>query len=443
MKVLKFGGTSLGSPTRMHAVAQLITQRVQSKTIIVLSAVAGTTNTLVKIASALSQKNQHEADSIIEDLYETYRNFCQELLIQKNSLQKGNDIVDAHFTALRSMADSLYSAELEKEVLAQGELLSTKLFMTYLEQEQIPAVLLPALDFMRIDEENEPDTAHIQGKLHQLLAAHPDIQLFITQGYICLNSQNRVDNLQRGGSDYTASLIGEAVKASEIQIWTDIDGMHNNDPRIVKNTYPIPRLSFDEAAELAYFGAKILHPSSVRPAQNANIPVRLLNTMKPEAAGTLITATVDADREFTAVAAKDGITAIKVKSSRMLLAFGFLRKVFEIFEDYKTPIDLITTSEVAISLTIDDQLHLNQIRKELEDFGDVEIHTNHSIICIVGNMPFHKVGMLKKVLDAMEGIPIRMVSYGGSKFNISLLIDSRYKEETLIRLNEKIFGQPR
>lgn len=442
MKVLKFGGTSLGSPERMHAVAELITQE-RGKKIVVLSAVSGTTNTLVNIAAALSKKDHLEAAAIINQLYEVYQAYCQNLLHQAHPLEKGREIVETHFTVLRSMVNTEYSADIEKEILAQGELLSTKLFVTYLEQEGIKATLLPALEFMRIDEENEPDEAYIREHLQGLIKQQQGQDLFVTQGYICLNSQNRVDNLQRGGSDYTASLVGEAIDASEIQIWTDIDGMHNNDPRIVKHTYPIPKLSFDEAAELAYFGAKILHPSSIRPAQHANIPVRLLNTMKPDAAGTLITADIEPAREFTAVAAKDGITAIKVKSSRMLLAYGFLRKVFEIFENYRTPIDLITTSEVAISLTIDNQAHLSEIKEELENFGDVEVHTDHSIICIVGNMPFSKVGMLKKVLDAMGDIPIRMVSYGGSKFNISLLIDSQYKAETLTRLNEKIFGQER
>ncbi|MFP4089495.1 MAG: aspartate kinase [Cyclobacteriaceae bacterium] len=442
MKVLKFGGTSLGSAERMRSVADLITQDNEPK-MVVLSAVSGTTNTLVSIAAALENSNKKEAEKIIHELYKSYQDYYQNLLHEEKSRQKAREIVEAHFTALHSMADSQYSADVEKEILAQGELLSTRLFVTYLAQEGIEGVLLPALEFMKIDEENEPDTTFIRQNLHRHIDQYPNNKLFVTQGYICLNNQNRIDNLKRGGSDYTASLLGEALDAREIQIWTDIDGMHNNDPRVVKHTYPIPRISFDEAAELAYFGAKILHPSSIRPAQHANIPVRLLNTMKPEAAGTLITAEIEPEREFTAVAAKDGITAIKIKSSRMLLAYGFLRKVFEVFEKYKTPIDLITTSEVAVSLTIDDQTHLSKIIEELDDFGDVEIHKQHSIICIVGNMPFQKVGMLKKVLDAMDDIPIRMVSYGGSKFNISLLIDSQYKTETLNRLNEKIFGQSR
>jgi aspartate kinase len=440
MKILKFGGTSLGTPKRMKTVAQLIFQEPEEK-IVVLSAISGTTNTLVNITRAISKHDQSEANALIEELYHSYQEFCQQLLSQEASQRQALQIIEVHFAALRSVAGSVYSAEIEKEILAQGELLSTKLFVTYLEQENVAVILLPALEFMRIDDENEPDTAYIKEKLEASLARNPEQRLFITQGYICLNNKQKIDNLQRGGSDYTASLLGEAVRATEIQIWTDIDGMHNNDPRIVKNTYPIPRLSFDEAAELAYFGAKILHPSSIRPAQHANIPVRLLNTLKPEAKGTSITAEADARREFTAVAAKDGITAIKIKSSRMLLAYGFLRRVFEVFEKYRTPVDLITTSEVAVSLTIDKLNHLSQIIEELQALGNVEIHQDHTIICIVGNMPFHKVGLLTRLMDALNDIPIRMVSYGGSKFNISLLIDSRFKAETLIRLNEKIFGQ--
>ena len=333
-----------------------------------------------------------------------------------------------------------FTGDVEKEILAQGELLSTKLFTIYLEEQGTKATLLPALEFMRIDDENEPDETFIQEKLSALLRAHPRQTIFITQGYICLNSQNRIDNLQRGGSDYTASIIGAAVQASEIQIWTDIDGMHNNDPRVVKKTYPIAQLSFNEAAELAYFGAKILHPFTIRPAQRANIPVRLLNTLAPEAAGTLIS-DKEGERTITAVAAKDGITAIKIRSSRMLLAHGFLRKVFEVFENYKTPIDLITTSEVAVSLTVDNQNHLENIIRDLKAYGEVDVENDNTIICVVGNMPFYKVGILKRVVDAIDDIPIRMLSYGGSKFNISLLIDSQYKEETLNRLNERIFHQ--
>ena len=441
MKILKFGGTSLGTPERMHAITKLILQN-PPPTIVVLSAVSGTTNTLVNIAMALREQDVAQAKQIIGALHQQYQDYYQGLLRQENTRQKGKTIVDAHFEALQGMAQEPFSVDVEKEVLAQGELLSTKLFSVYLEEQHIEAVLLPALDFMRIDALDEPDEEYIQEHLSALLQKHADAPIYVTQGYICLNSRNRIDNLQRGGSDYTASIIGAAVGAEEIQIWTDIDGMHNNDPRVVKNTFPVAELSFNEAAELAYFGAKILHPFTIRPAQRANIPVRLLNTMAPQATGTLISDR-EGQRTITAVAAKDGITAIKIRSSRMLLAHGFLRKVFEVFEKYKTPIDLITTSEVAVSLTVDNQNHLENIIEELKNFGEVDVDNDNTIVCVVGNIPFHKVGVLKSVVEAIDDIPIRMLSYGGSKFNISLLIESKYKAEALTRLNEHIFHQER
>ena len=341
---------------------------------------------------------------------------------------------------LKNTLSNVFSESVEKEILAQGELLSTQLFLAYLHEEKVPSVLLPALDFMRIDEEKEPDTDFIRSMLGQQMRAYPDIQIYLTQGYICRNSQGEVDNLQRGGSDYSASLIGAAIDAEEIQIWTDIDGMHNNDPRIVEKTFPVAELSFDEAAELAYFGAKILHPSSIRPAQKANIPVRLLNTMQPDAAGTMITAK-KGGREIKAVAAKDGIIAVKIKSSRMLLAYGFLCKIFGIFEKYQTPIDMITTSEVAVSLTIDDETHLEAILAELKKYGDVEIDTDQTIICIVGHMLVSQRGVLKRVMDAVGELPVRMVSYGGSRYNISFLIDSHLKKEALNMLNKGLFEE--
>ena len=439
MKILKFGGTSLGTPERMHAVTQLITSDHNPK-IVVLSAVSGTTNTLVQIGTALREGHVEEAKHITHELYQQYQTYYQALLSEATTRQEGARIVEEHFDTLHRVAERPFSSDIEKEILAQGELLSTKLFTAYLREQGIKAVLLPALEFMRIDDSNEPEEPYIKEKLSALLDQHPDVPIYVTQGYICLNSQNHIDNLQRGGSDYTASIIGAAVKAQEIQIWTDIDGMHNNDPRIVEKTYPIAELSFNEAAELAYFGAKILHPFTIRPAQRANIPVRLLNTLAPEAAGTLIS-DKEGERAITAVAAKDGITAIKIRSSRMLLAHGFLRKVFEVFEKYKTPIALITTSEVAVSLTVDNQNHLENIIRELEDYGEVEVENDNTIICVVGNMPFYKVGILKQVVDAIDDIPIRMLSYGGSKFNISLLIESAYKAQTLNRLNERIFHQ--
>ena len=439
MKILKFGGTSLGTPERMHAVRQLIAREEDPK-IVVLSAVSGTTNTLVQIGTALRDGQPERASQIIDGLEKHYQAYTQALLGEETTQAEGRRILEEHFETLRQATQTSFTTDTEKEILAQGELLSTKLFITYLQEQGLEAVLLPALEFMRIDDANEPEEEYIQERLSALLRPHPTVPIFVTQGYICLNSQNRIDNLQRGGSDYTASIIGAAVRAREIQIWTDIDGMHNNDPRVVKKTYPIAELSFNEAAELAYFGAKILHPFTIRPAQRANIPVRLLNTLAPEAAGTLIS-DKEGERAITAVAAKDGITAIKIRSSRMLLAHGFLRKVFEVFEKYMTPIDLITTSEVAVSLTVDNQNHLENIIRELEAFGEVDVENDNTIVCVVGNMPFYKVGILKKVVDAIDDIPIRMLSYGGSKFNISLLIASVHKEETLNRLNERVFHQ--
>ncbi|SFV34666.1 aspartate kinase [Thermoflavifilum thermophilum] len=438
MKIMKFGGTSVGKPERMHAVARLILAEPEDK-IVVLSALSGTTNTLVQISKALAEGHRDQAKQIIDDLRKHYDAFCEGLLQTAEARVKARDIVNHHFEFLEIILKISFSEALERDILAQGELLSTQLFCTYLEEIHVPVVLLPALEFMYIDEYHEPVLNKIKSKLSALLAQYPNQHLFVTQGYICRNARGEVDNLKRGGSDYTASLIGAAVNASEIQIWTDIDGMHNNDPRVVKNTFPIEQLSFDEAAELAYFGAKILHPASIWPAQYFNIPVRLLNTMQPEAKGTLITDQA-AGEGVKAVAAKDGITAIKIKSSRMLLAYGFLRKVFEVFEKYRTPIDMITTSEVAVSLTIDQIVHLENIQRELEAYGSVEVEHDQTIIAIVGNEIVSQKAILKNMFSALEPIPLRMISYGGSRHNVSLLINSSYKEQALRALNKGLFG---
>ena len=438
MKIMKFGGTSVGKPERMHAVARLILSEPEDK-IVVLSALSGTTNTLVQISKALADGHRDQAKQIIDDLRKHYDAFCEGLLQTAEARVKARDIVNHHFEFLEIILKISFSEALERDILAQGELLSTQLFCTYLEEIQVPVVLLPALEFMYIDEYHEPVLAKIKTKLTALLQQYPDQHLFVTQGYICRNARGEVDNLKRGGSDYTASLIGAAVQASEIQIWTDIDGMHNNDPRVVKNTFPIEQLSFDEAAELAYFGAKILHPASIWPAQFFNIPVRLLNTMQPEARGTLITDQATGEG-VKAVAAKDGITAIKIKSSRMLLAYGFLRKVFEVFEKYRTPIDMITTSEVAVSLTIDQIVHLENIQRELEAYGSVEVEHDQTIIAIVGNEIVSQKAILKNMFAALEPISLRMISYGGSRHNVSLLIHSTHKEQALRALNKGLFG---
>jgi aspartate kinase len=438
MKVMKFGGTSVGKPHRMHEVAKLVTKDEESK-IVVLSALSGTTNALVQISQTLAAGDRAAAKLQIEALEKHYHDFIGELLKEESALQKARAVIAEHFEFLTIILKISFSEALNKDILAQGELLSTKLFSIYLDEQRINHVLLPALDFMTIDAFDEPQVGAIKVKLAQLLQRNKDTTIFITQGYISRNARGEVDNLKRGGSDYSASLIAAAINASVCEIWTDIDGMHNNDPRVVTKTVAIEQLSFEEAAELAYFGAKILHPASIWPAQFYNVPVRLLNTMQPEAKGTLIAEKANSVG-VKAVAAKDGITAIKIKSSRMLLAYGFLRKVFEVFEKYRTSIDMITTSEVAVSVTIDNDLNLAAITKELEVFGSVEIDTNQTIVSIIGNEIAETKEVLYKLFEAVSAVPVRMVSYGGSRHNISLLIPRSYKEETLQLLNAGLFG---
>ncbi|MBN8837742.1 MAG: aspartate kinase [Sphingobacteriia bacterium] len=438
MKVMKFGGTSVGKPERMHQVCELVTKDAEPK-IVVLSALSGTTNTLVAISDYLAQGNKSNAKQKIDELEAHYRKFVLELVQTDAARQKANAVVTEHFEFLNIILKISFSEALNKDVLAQGELMSTKLFSAYLDEKNINHALLPALEFMSIDANEEPQLALISKKLQDQLQQHNNTALFITQGYICRNAKGEVDNLKRGGSDYTASLIAAAIQASVCEIWTDIDGMHNNDPRVVNKTIAIEQLSFDEAAELAYFGAKILHPTCIWPTQQTKVPVKLLNTMQPEAKGTVITEEAGSVG-VKAVAAKDGITAIKIKSSRMLLAYGFLRKVFEVFEKYKTPIDMITTSEVAVSVTIDNNTELKNIIRELEPFGTVEVDEQQTIVSIVGNEIAETKEVLKKLFDAIEGIPVRMVSYGGSPHNISLLVGNDYKVKVLQQLNSDLFG---
>ncbi len=435
---MKFGGTSVGKPERMQQVMQLITTDEETK-IVVLSALSGTTNSLVEISNAMASNNKAAAKVLIEKLENHYKDFIKQLLKSSNSLNNAEKILHEHFEFLYIILKISHSESLNKDILAQGELLSTKLFSIFLTENNIAHALLPALEFMSIDAHDEPQVSIITQKLSQLLKEQSDKKIFITQGYICRNAKGEVDNLKRGGSDYSASLIAAAINASVCEIWTDIDGMHNNDPRIVNKTFAIEQLSFEEAAELAYFGAKILHPASIWPAQYYNVPVKLLNTMQPTAKGTLI-AEKAGSVGVKAVAAKDGITAIRIKSSRMLLAYGFLRKIFEVFEKYRTAIDMITTSEVAVSVTIDNDTNLAAIIKELEPFGTVEVDKNHTIVSIVGNQIAETKDIMKKLFDAIEPIPVRMVSYGGSKHNVSLLIASNYKNQTLQLLNEGLFG---
>ena len=438
MKIMKFGGTSVGRPERMHQVAQLVT-RGEEPVIVVLSALSGTTNALVGIGESLSKGEKDAAKQQIDKLEAHYHEFISGLLKEQPSLRRAEAIIAEHFEFLNIILKISFNDALNKDILAQGELLSTKLFSVYLAEKSIDHQLLPALDFMTIDSYDEPQIGSIKVKLAQLLKQHGDKKLFITQGYISRNARGEVDNLKRGGSDYSASLIAAAINASVCEIWTDIDGMHNNDPRVVKQTRAIEQLSFEEAAELAYFGAKILHPASIWPAQQYKIPVKLLNTMQPEAKGTLITLKAGSDG-VKAVAAKDGIIAIKIKSSRMLLAYGFLRKIFEVFEKYRTPIDMITTSEVAVSLTIDNTLHLKEILKELEPFGTTEIDASQTIVSIVGNELASTEELLAKLFTALRTVPVRMVSYGGSPHNISILIPSAHKTTTLQLLNRGLFN---
>lgn len=437
MKVMKFGGTSVGKPERMLEIKKLITKDEEPK-IIVLSALSGTTNSLSQISHLLSGGDRTSAKQHIDALEQHYRNFVIQLVKEEKAYEKALEVVAEHFEFLNIILKISFSEALNKDILAQGELLSTKLFSIYLNEQNIPHVWLAALDFMTVDAAGEPQVGSIKVKLSQLLRSHGDAKIFVTQGYICRNSKGEVDNLKRGGSDYSASLIAAAVGASVCEIWTDIDGMHNNDPRVVENTKPIRHLSFSEAAELAYFGAKILHPASIWPAQYFNFPVRLLNTMQPDAHGTLIESEAESEG-VKAIAAKDYITAIKIKSTRMLLAYGFLRKIFEVFEKYQTSIDMVTTSEVAVSLTIDNDTFLKEIIKELEMFGSITVDTEQTIVSIVGNKIAKTENVLAKVFASLKEIPVRMVSFGGSQHNISLLVAHEHKDQTLRLLSKGLF----
>lgn len=438
MLVLKFGGTSVGSAERIKNLAELT--KGQKPKIVVLSAMSGTTNALVEISQALYEKNTSKAKELIQSLEVKYRKEIKDLYKNETIAKKGSELLDDYFNYITSFLDfPIFTSKEEKIILAQGELLSTHMFHFYMSEIGEKTILLPALEFMRINKDGEPDFPYIEERIKEEVKKYPDIDFFITQGYICKNAQGDIDNLQRGGSDYTACIIGAVIDAEEIQIWTDIDGMHNNDPRFVNKTHPINELSFDEAAELAYFGAKILHPTCILPAQKRGIPVALKNTMQPEAKGTLI-GNINTPEGIRAVAAKDGIYAITIKSGRMLLAYGFLKTIFEIFDKYKTSIDMITTSEVAVSLTIDNPSNLEYILKELREIANVEYEKDQTIIAIVGNIAKNESGYAVKILEALKNIPLHMISYGGSEHNISVVIDSNSKKEALQALNTTLFG---
>lgn len=437
MKVMKFGGTSVGSPERMKGVASLVTESGEP-TFIVLSAMSGTTNSLVEISDYLYKKNPEGANEVINNLEKKYMQHVENLYSTDEMKKTTREFLQGEFNYLRSFTKDLFTSFEEKSIVAQGEIMSTNMVVNYLKEQGVKAVLLSALDFMRTDKNAEPDPQYIKEKLAAIMEENQGYQIYITQGFICRNAYGEVDNLQRGGSDYTASLIGAALPADEIQIWTDIDGMHNNDPRVVEHTEAVRQLNFEEAAELAYFGAKILHPTCVQPAKYAGIPVRLKNTMDPKADGTIID-NVIVRGKIKAVAAKDNITAIKIKSSRMLLATGFLRKVFEIFESYQTPIDMIATSEVGVSMSIDNDAHLNDIVNELKKYGTVTVDSDMCIICVVGDLDWSNVGFETIATDAMKNIPVRMISYGGSNYNISFLIRERDKKQALQNLSNVLF----
>jgi aspartate kinase len=436
MKIMKFGGTSVGNPDRMKALIPLIND--DERKIVILSAMAGTTNSLVEITDLLYANNINEASVKNNNLRSKYHQLVEELFATENFKKSGHELIDSHFEYIRNFTLMVFTKLQEKAIIAQGELISTSLFHLLLQEMNIKSILLPALSFMRIDKDGEPDSFYIEENIERELKNFSSENIIITQGFICRNAYGEIDNLKRGGSDFTASLIGAAVNASEIQIWTDINGFHNNDPRFVKNTKVIRELSFDEAAELAYFGAKILHPSSVNPARVKNIPVRLKNTMEPEDIGTLITLS-SVLQDYKAVAAKDGISVLRIRSDRMLMAYGFLRKVFEIFEAYRTPIDMITTSEVAVSITLDNPEFIKQIAKDLKELGSVEVEENQTIICIVGDFRTERTGSAPEIFEALNTIPLKMISYGGSPNSLSLLIDTSNKIEALRLLSEHLF----
>lgn len=436
---MKFGGTSVGSPERMKNVAQLVTKS-NDQTFVVLSAMSGTTNSLVEISDYLYKKNPEGANEHINALENTYMRHVETLYSTEDYKEKTRSFLREEFNYLRSFTKDLFTSFEEKSIVAQGEIISTNMVANYMQEQGFNVCLLNALDFMRTDKNVEPDPHYIKEKLTDIMNDHQGYQVYITQGFICRNAYGEIDNLQRGGSDYTASLIGVALNAEEIQIWTDIDGMHNNDPRIVEHTEAIPQLNFEEAAELAYFGAKILHPTCVQPAKYASIPVRLKNTLDPDAPGTIID-NVIMHGKIKAVAAKDNITAIKIKSSRMLLATGFLRKVFEIFESYQTPIDMIATSEVGVSMSIDNAAHLMEIVDELKKYGTVTVDSDMCIICVVGDLDWNNLGFESLATHAMKDIPVRMISYGGSNYNISFLIKEADKKRALQNLSKELFKQ--
>ena len=437
---MKFGGTSVASAERIAHVADLITATDEVK-IVVLSAMAGTTNALVEIGHQLMAHHQHEALTILTKLKHKYEAETRLLFPNPQSYDKAWTLVNETFFFLEQMcyAESFTLFD-EKKILARGELLSTAMMLRHLADCGVQAIGLPALEYMRTDKQAEPDEDYIRTHLEELISRAPEgTRLFITEGYICRNAFGDIDNLQRGGSDYTATLVGSVLRADEIQIWTDIDGMHNNDPRYVDATRPVRRLHFEEASELAYFGAKILHPTCIQPAKRHGIPVRLLNTMEPSAPGTLISMDTDKDM-IKAVSAKDNITMVRVRSSHQLSHWSFIGKVFSVFEHHCIPIDMIASTETSISLTIERSQLPSEVRRGLEQLGTVEEERELTIICVVGDMEWENIGFEAQILKALEEIPVRMISYGGSDYNLSLLVSAADKRRTLLALSCQLFG---
>ncbi len=435
---MKFGGTSVGSATRMKGVVDLINDG-ETK-VVVLSAMSGTTNSLIEFTNYLRNGNTIGAVEHITNLQSKYRQTIKDLYSDEKYSTMANEKIGEIFNHLRTLAAQPLTSDNEKKIIAQGEMMSTNMVAIYMAEQGINSALLNSLDFMRLKANEEPDMEYLQENLIPLIESRTDGKIYIAQGFICMNSDNRITNLQRGGSDYTATLIGAALQAEEIQIWTDIDGMHNNDPRIVEGTRPVRHLHFEESAELAYFGAKILHPTCILPARLAGVPVRLLNTMDPKAEGTLIDNNLTEPGTIKAIAAKDNITAIGIKSGRMLLAYGFPRKVFEIFETYRTSIDMICTSEVGVSMSIDNTNRLEEITNELQKYGTVSVDKDMCIICVVGDLTWENTGFESRAMEAMKEIPVRMVSYGGSNYNISFLVRMEDKEKALRALSKHIFN---
>lgn len=433
---MKFGGTSVGTAERIKHVATLIQDG--ERNIVVISAMGSTTNVLVDIANCFYHKEPDEAKHILEQMRQGYAAEIDKLYDKPETKEKAQALIDSCLDTVWSFAKGPFTMFDEKTIVAQGELMSAGMVAFYLEEQGVPAVHLPALDFMRITKDSEPDMEYIEHKLQMRLDPYPETLIFITEGFICRNAFGEIDNLLRGGSDYSASIIGAAIHAREIQIWTDIDGLHNNDPRFVRHTVPVRQLNFDEAAKLAHFGAKILHPECIEPAKRYNIPVRLLNTFTPDAPGTLISNFAEKGR-IKAVAAKDGIIYIKILSMRVYPNPEFLNRVFDSFARYRVPVDLISTSEASVSVAVEENKCPMDAIHAIERFALIQIDRGMVIVCVVGDLEWQNIGFEARIINALKDIPIRMISYGGSSSNVSLVLRASDKVRALEALNSRVF----